>query len=146
MALGRVYPNEVDRMFNAPGGPIGKEVRAVALETARIGEILARMQLGKNPNDKMRTGKYARSFWVTVAGRSTTFEVRNRAPYAAPLEEGGVPHAIRARRVKYLQFRDRSGQWRRMKMVRHPGNPAFRIMERAITLAMRRRYGSVRIR
>lgn len=146
MALGRVFPNEIDRIFNAPGGPIGKEVRAVALDTANIGETLAHMQLGKHPMDKPRTGLYARSFTVKVVGRSTTFEVSNRAPYAAPLEEGGRPHAIRARRVSHLKFRDRSGQWRRVKMVRHPGNPAFRIMERSLYLAMVRRYGSVRIR
>lgn len=133
-------------MFNAPGGPIGKEVRALALEAARIGEILAVQKLGKHPGDKPRTGKYARSFWVKVAGRSTTFELSNKAPYAAPLEEGGRPHAIRARRVKYLQFRGRDGQWRRVKMVRHPGNPAYQILQTSITLAMRRRYDSVTIR
>lgn len=146
MAIGRTYPNEIDRIFNAPGGPIGKEVRAVALEVARIGETLAGMQLGKHPGDAPRTGRYLRSFEVRVVGRSTIFEVRNRAPYAAPLETGSRPHAIRARRVKNLQFRDRSGQWRRVKIVRHPGNPAFRILERAMILAMRRRYGSIQMR
>lgn len=146
MALGRVFPNEVDRMFNAPGGPIGKEARAVALDAAHIGETLAAMQLGKHPGDAPRTGRYKRSFTVKVLGRSTQFEVSNRSPYAAALETGSVPHVIRARRVKNLQFRDRSGQWRRVKMVRHPGNPAFRIMERSMVLAMRRRYGSVQIR
>jgi hypothetical protein len=145
MALGRVFPNEVDRLFNAPGGPIGKEVRAVAIEAARIGEILAEMQLGKHPMDAQRTGRYKRSFQVKVVGRSTHFELSNKTPYAAALESGSRPHAIRAKRVKNLQFRDRTGAWRRVKMVRHPGNPAFRIMERSIILAMRRRYGSVRV-
>lgn len=146
MAVGRVYPNEVDRIFNAPGGPIGKEARAVAIDAAHIGETLARMQLGKHPMDQPRTGKYARSFWVKVLGRSTSFEVSNRTPYAAALETGSRPHAIRARRVSHLRFRDRTGQWRRVKIVRHPGNPAFRILERSMILAMRRRYGSVQIR
>lgn len=146
MALGRVFPNEVDRLFNAPGGPIGREVRAVAIEAAHIGEVLAGMQLGKHPMDAQRTGRYRRSFYVKVLGRSTHFELSNRTPYAAALETGSRPHAIRARRVRYLKFRDRSGQWRRVKIVRHPGNPAFRIMERSVILAMRRRYGSVQIR
>lgn len=132
-------------MFNAPGGPIGKEARAVALDAAHIGETLAHMQLGKHPGDAPRTGRYARSFNVKVIGRSTHFELSNRTPYAAALESGSRPHAIRARNVSHLQFRDRSGQWRRVRMVRHPGNPAFRILERSVKLAMIRRYGSVRI-
>jgi len=146
MALGRVFPNEIDRMLNAPSGPIGKEARAIALDTAHIGETLARMKMGKHPGDAPRTGQYARSFWVKVLGRSTNYEVSNRAPHAAAQETGSRPHAIRARRVSHLKFRDRTGQWRRVKMVRHPGNPALRILETSMVLAMRRRYGSVQIR
>ena len=144
MALGRVFPNEIDRIFNAPGGPIGREVRATALQTARNAENMASYKLGKNPNDKPRTGRYQRSFQVKVAGRSTEFMVINNAPYAAVLEEGGRPHAIRAK-TSYLKFRDRSGRWRTVKMVRHPGNPAFRILSTAATIAVRQRYGSVTV-
>lgn len=145
MALGRTFPNEIDRFFNAPGGPVGREARAVALDTAHIAETLAAMQLGKHPGDRPRTGQYQRSFYIKVLGRSTQFEVGNKKGYAAPLEEGARPHAIRARRVSHLKFRDRSGRWRTAKMVRHPGNAAYRILERSVVLAMRRRYGSVRI-
>lgn len=145
MAVGRIFPNEIDRLFNAPGGPIGKEARAVALQVARNAQLLATIKLGRNPMDKPRTRRYERGFGVRVIGRSTEFEVYNNTPYAAPLEEGGRPHAIRARRVSHLRFRDRTGQWRTVKMVRHPGNPAFRILETAAVLAMRQRYGSARV-
>jgi hypothetical protein len=145
MAAGRVFPNEVDRIFTLPGGPVGQAAREVALQTARNAQILSTMKLGKHPGDKPRTGRYARSWTVKVKGNSTQFEVGNSAPYAAPLEEGGRPHAIQARRVKYLHFKDRSGQWRRVKMVRHPGNPAFRILEISGVLAMRQLYGTARI-
>lgn len=146
MAVGRVYPNEIDRIFNAPGGPIGREVRAVALQTSQNAENLARIKLGRDPRDRPRTERFARSFEVRVIGRSTEYVVQNRTPYAAPLETGSRPHAIRARRVKYLQFRGRDGRWRKVKMVRHPGNPAFRILENAGAIAMRQRYGSYRTR
>jgi hypothetical protein len=145
MALGRVFPNEIDRIFNAPGGTIGREVRKVSLRTARNAEILARQKLGKHPGDRQRTGRYQRSFQVKVLGRSTEFQVLNTAPYAAALEQGGRPHAIRAKKTSYLKFRGRDGRWRTVKMVRHPGNPAYRILETAAILAVRQEYGSVRV-
>ena len=145
MALGRVFPNEIDRLFNAPGGPIGKEARALALDIAREAEILARIKLGRNPKDKPRTGRYARGWRVKVIGRSTAFEVSNREDYSGLIEVGSRPHTIRARRVKMLHFKDRAGRWRTVKSVRHPGTPAFRILEEAAELAIRRRIGSVRV-
>ena len=146
MAVGRVFPNEIDRLFNAPGGPIGKEVRGLALDTARIAGILATIKLGKNPNDQRRTGQFARAFEVVVLGRSTEFVVQNRKKYAASLEKGAKPHVIRARKAQVLTFKDRSGRWRKLKMVRHPGNPAFRILESAAAIAVRQRYGSAVVR
>lgn len=145
MAVGRVFPNEIDRIFNAPGGPIGKEARQVALATARTASILAGQKLGKHPGDRPRTKQYENSFRVTVAGRSTQFIVSNNKKYAAALEEGGRPHAIRARRVTNLKFKDRSGRWRTVKTVRHPGNPAFRILTTASAIVIRQRYGTARI-
>lgn len=145
MAVGRVYPNEIDRIFTLPGGTLGREARATALQTARNAEILSRQKLGKNPNDKPRTGKLARSWEVKVLGRSTTFTVLNRAPYAAPIEKGARPHAIRAKKVSHLRFRGRDGRWRTVKMVRHPGNAAYRLLETAAVIAVRQRYGSARV-
>lgn len=145
MALGRVFPNEIDRVLYYPGGPIGREMRALSLAVAQNASQLAYMRLGKNPNDKPRTGKYARSFQVKVIGRSTEFEVSNNQAYAAALESGAKPHQIKARRVQNLHFKDRQGRWRRMKVVRHPGNPAFRILETSAIITMRQRYGKIQI-
>lgn len=145
MAVGRVYPNEINRILYAPGGPIGKEARALSLQVARNAQLFAQMKLGKNPNDRPRTGKFERSFEVKVLGRSTEFQVLNRVPYAAAIEEGARPHVIRARRVSNLRFKDRTGQWRNVKMVRHPGNPAYRILQLGAITAMRQRYGTVRV-
>lgn len=144
MAIGRVFPNEVDRIINYPGGPVGKEARALALQIARNASTLANIRLGRHPGDKPRTKKYERGFKVKVVGRTTEFEVTNSVPYANVIESGARPHDIRARRVSNLQFRDRSGRWRKVKVVRHPGSPAFKILETAAFVAVRQRYGAVR--
>lgn len=145
MAVGRVFPNEIDRLFNAPGGPLGREARATALEVAIVAQTLAVNELGKHPMDAPRTGEFARAFEVRVLGRSTQFQVRNRKAYAAAIELGAVAHPIQARRVSYLRFRDRQGRWRSVKMVRHPGNKAYRILERAALFVTQRRYGNVTV-
>jgi hypothetical protein len=146
MATGRVFPNEIDRIFNAPGGPVGRESRAVALEVAQTAQLIAERDLGNRPGDRPRTGSFARSFEVKVVGRSTEFVVQNRKPYAPALETGAAPHQISARRVSYLRFKGRDGRWRTVKSVRHPGNPAYRVLERAAIQTMNRRYGNVDIR
>lgn len=140
MAIGRTFPNEIDRILNAPGGPIGRESRQLALQIARNAEAMATMKLGKHPGDRPRTGEFARGFQVRVAGRSTEFYVVNTKPYAAALEAGARPHIIRARKTT-LRFRGRDGRWRNVKLVRHPGNAAYRILENAALAAMRQRYG-----
>lgn len=141
MAVGRVFPNEIDRVLYYPGGPIGKEVRALSLQIANNASVMAATQLGKNPMDKPRTGKYRDSFKVRVVGRTTEFQVSNNQKYAAALETGAKPHEIRAKRSRTLHFKDRQGRWRRLKIVRHPGNPAFHILEKAAILSMDQRYG-----
>jgi hypothetical protein len=145
MAIGRVFPNEIDRVLNYPGGVVGREARALALQIARNASSMASMKLGKHPMDRKRTKQYQNAFRVKVLGQSTNFEVSNNKKYAAALEEGARPHQIKARRVKYLQFRDRQGRWRKVKMVRHPGNPAFQILTNAALVTVRQRYGNIRI-
>lgn len=145
MAVGRVFPNEIDRIFNAPGGPIGKEARAVAIEVASTAEFLSTVELGIHPGDKPRTGQLARNWRVRVVGRSTHFQVYNPTPYAAPIDQGAKPHLITAKKTSYLRFRGRDGRWRTVKMVRHPGNPAFKFLERAAISVMTTRYGSIRV-
>lgn len=143
MALGRVFPNEIDRLFSAPGGVLGREARRIALEIAQTAsEDEARRP--HHPADRPKTGRLERSYEVRVAGRSTTFSVINRTPYAAPIETGARPHLIKARTTT-LRFKGRDGQWRNVKVVRHPGNPAYRVLEQAAIKVVTRNYGAVRI-
>ena len=144
MAVGRTFPNEIDRLFTAPGGDLGREARRIALEVATVAsEDEARRP--HHPADKPKTGRLARSYQVKVEGRSTTFSVSNRAPYAADIEFGTRPHRIRARRVSTLRFRGRDGRWRNIQIVKHPGNPAYRVLEQAALKVVARNYGGVRI-
>lgn len=143
MAVGRIFPNEIDRLFTAPGGTLGREARRIALEIARTAsEDEARRP--HHPGDRPKTGRLGQGYQVRVAGRSTTFSVINKVPYAAAIEFGTRPHLIKAR-TKTLRFRGRDGRWRNVKVVRHPGNPAYRVLETAAVKVASRNYGAVRI-
>lgn len=141
MARGRVYPNEIKRIFTAPGGPLGRQVRRVALDVAKEARRIAEAELGNNPNDQVRTGKYARGFRVDVStrpGRGFQFTVSNRRKYASALEKGARPHIIRARRERQLRFKTRDGRWRQVTVVSHPGNRPYRILQRAAENVVRK--------
>lgn len=144
MAVGRIFPNEIDRLFTAPGGDLGREARRIALQIAQVASE-DQANRPRHPADKPRTGRLERGYEVRVAGRSTTFSVINRVPYAAPNELGARPHRIAARRVSNLRFKGRDGRWRNVKIVKHPGNPAYKVLEFAAVKVVSRNYGAVRI-
>lgn len=102
------------------------------------------VRLGHDPMDKQRTKKLQSSFTVQVVPGTNEFIVFNRMKYFRFIEGGTDPHQIAARRVQWLQFRDRRGRWRRVKVVQHPGTPAFRILRDAADLAFKRALGNVR--
>jgi len=132
---GRIYPNEIRRIFTLPGGDVGKACRKVALEIAEEAQRIATIELGNNPGDRPRTGAYARGFTVKVdrAPNTFAFKVGNKMNYSAALEYGTKPHIIKARRVSNLQFRARDGRWVKVKVVSHPGTKAYKILQRAAT-------------
>jgi hypothetical protein len=143
--MGRTYPEEIDRILHKPGGDVGKFLRALALEVADEGKRIAKVELGIHPGDRQRTRQLENAFEVKVVPGTNTFRVRNRKKYFDPLEFGVPdPHEIRARRVDYLQFRGRDGRLRRVKVVIHPGNRAYRILGRAGDKVFVRRFGTLR--
>ena len=139
--MGRTYPNEIKRVLYFPGGDVGREIRACALEIATEAGRTAQYQYGRTPGDRQRTGNLARSYRVEVIPGTNTFVVKNKLKYAAAMERGAKAHDIRARRVSYLQFRDRRGVWRTVKLVRHPGSAPRKTLETATRVVVRRRYG-----
>lgn len=139
--MGRTYPNEIKRVLYYPGGDVGRELRKLAMDIAKESKSNAQKLLGKVPGDRPRTGLYAKSFRVEVVPGTNSFIVRNPRKYAAAIEFGAAKHDIKPRRVKYLRFRDRNGVWRKVKLVKHPGNAPYRIMSKARRTVMLRRYG-----
>lgn len=138
-----LYPNEMDRLLRSPGGPVGVRVRRLCLDIATEGSRIARAELGnRHPSDAPRTGRYARSFNVTVRTGVPTgfeFEVSNNAKQAAILEEGSKAHEIRARKAKTLVFRSRkTGAIVRKKVVYHPGQKqGYHVLWRATQTVVR---------
>lgn len=143
--MGRTYPNEINRILYSPGGDVGRYARKVALEIAAEAKRLAETKLGKKAFDKPRSGRLARGYKVTVIPNTNSFRVSNPTPYYDAIELGVLEaHEIRARRVEYLEFVDRQGRRRKVKMVIHPGNPAFNLMRDAADNVMKRRFGTFR--
>lgn len=139
--MGRSYPTEIQRIIFLPGGPIGKECRAVALAIAEEAKRSAIVTFGRHPGDQPRTGRLANAYQVKVIPGTNQFVVRNPKKYAAAMEFGAKAHQIKARRTTYLAFRGRDGRHRRVKMVRHPGSVGRQTLTTATKIVMRRRYG-----
>lgn len=138
--MGKTYPNEIKRVLYSPGGDVGREARACALEIAQEARRSAVATFGHHPSDQPRTGRLANSYQVRVIEGTNQFIVRNPLKYAAAMEFGARPHVIRARK-RYLQFRGRNGRWRRVTYVNHPGSIGRQTLRIAMRTVMRRRYG-----
>lgn len=140
--IGRTYPSEINRILFSPGGDVGRECRKVALDIAREAHESAVKTYGRHPGDRPRTGRLAKGYRVEVIPGTNTFLVNNKTKYAAVMEKGGRPHDITPRNnAKTLKFRDRSGRWRSVKIVKHPGSAPRNTLLNAGKVVMRRRYG-----
>lgn len=138
--MGKTYPNEIQRILFSPGGDVGREVRACALDIAEEAKRQAGVVFGRHPMDKPRTGLLANSYQVKVIPGTNSFIVINPLKYAAAMELGALPHRIVGRH-HILQFRGRDGRFRRIKYVNHPGSVGRHTLLLATKLVMRRRYG-----
>jgi hypothetical protein len=127
--------------MSTASGPVGQAVKRTAVNTASEAQKLAEGELGNHPGDKARTGNYAQGFKTKArrgAGNRVGYVVNNSLSYAWILERGSRSHLIRARRSRNLVFVDRNGQLRIEKVVQHPGTPAYRILERAAKIAVKK--------
>ncbi len=101
---------------------------------------------------RSRSGAYLRS--LRSETRATPFRVRGRvvsgSPVAAVIEFGSRPHRIRPRRREALFW---PGAPHPVKLIHHPGTPAFRVLTEAaedagraaeslLTEAVRRQFRS----
>jgi hypothetical protein len=64
--------------------------------------------------------------------------LRNRVPYAAPIDKGSRPHPIIARRAPLLRFYSQKlGHWVSKKRVNHPGNRPYKFLRNGMAQARR---------
>lgn len=144
-----VYPNELNRLLNSPGGPVGRYLVKLAKETAE--EAQKRSQIGNDP--AVRSGRYSRNFrvetdftgpngfTVRVRNASTGQSPRRRTSYAGTLETGSKPHTIRPRRTNgYLRFFYK-GRWITVREVRHPGTRPYWVLKNAMRTVVLRHGG-----
>ena len=84
------------------------------------------------PGFKPRSGELqkATTGQVIRTARLGVVRLQNRKPYAAPIDKGSRPHLIRARAGGTLRFSS-GGRVFFRKQVDHPGNRAYRFLERA---------------
>lgn len=139
--MGKTYPDEIRRILFSPGGDVGRECRAVALDIAEEAKRNALVTYGRHPGDAPRTGRLANAYQVKVIPGTNQFVVSNPLKYAAAMELGARSHVIRARQTTYLSFTGRDGRHRHVKMVRHPGSVGRLTLTTAMKVVMRRRYG-----
>lgn len=92
----------------------------------------------------VRTGRYRSSIaWRRLAD-GVTIEVGSAVPHARLLERGTEPHPILPRRPAFALWWTHGADrgWlvpeRPLPRVNHPGNRAYRVIGRAVELAIRR--------
>jgi hypothetical protein len=122
-------------------------IRFVMREATREADSHVRTQA----KFRHRTGRVARGtrgkYKRTKSGGR--LRLTNKARHAKFLEFGTKPHAIHAKRAKYLRFFLRGGGPAMLtyrKRVWHPGNRAYKFLEAAATSAHRVAGGTLRRR
>lgn len=135
----------VDRLLHARGGPVHRTMTAIGSSVTRTAKTLADQRLNSTTTaqfrDGTRSGRYRDRFRTstgrTPAGLRT--RISNDRSYATFLERGTPPHVIRPRKPGgMLVFKSSTGQTVFARQVQHPGTPAFRIMEDALRIGVRK--------
>lgn len=128
-------------VFKSWAGPVGRHIDEIADTTSRVSKGLA----GK------RTGALAASIGVAhehTTGGDVLAKIGTNVPsgprgYALWHHEdtgswgGRGWYTIRARRARFLRFRDRTGVIVFRRQVRHPGSVGRKYLIRALRFAMR---------
>jgi hypothetical protein len=82
------------------------------------------------------TGRYRSSIGWRLGedGQGLFAEIGSRVGYAGILERGSRPHVIVARNKKALWWKSAQHP---VRLVRHPGTKAYRVLERALRIGVR---------
>lgn len=107
-------------------------------ESAQHGGEVALGHVQHHAEFKRRTGKLQdkTDYRVVRLSGGKLLRITNPMKYAAAIDGGAKPHDIPAKNHPYLWFKGRKG-WARVKVVKHPGNRAYRFLYNATDAAFR---------
>lgn len=111
-------------------------MRKVAVAATKEANILANAELERGSPPAGYHGGFEAH--VEKGEKGLRVRVLNRSKVATFVEAGTRPHIIRPVRARVLAWKDRGGQQHFAKQVNHPGTRAYRILERAVKIAVRR--------
>lgn len=124
----KLYEAAMIRLLSGPNGEVARDL----LKRGKRVESAAKVIATGAP--KVQTGRYRASIASRLGadGRSLYVEVGSNVDYALILDEGSPPHEIRPRTKKALFWR---GARHPVKVVRHPGTRAYRVLQKALLAA-----------
>ena len=127
----------LNEVLYSPRGPVGRHMEAVGRDAERQANVIANAELQRgNPPAGYHGGFYSQP--QVVAGRGVRIRLGNRSRVAVWVEQGTVPHIIVPRKARVLAFRVDGGPLIFARRVNHPGTRAYRVLERAVRIAVRR--------
>lgn len=127
----------LDQVLRSRTGPVGRHMEAVGREAVRAANVIANAELKRGqPPAGYHGGFYAEP--QLVAGRGVRIRVGNRSRVSVWVEQGTVPHIIVPRRARVLVFQNEQGATIFARRVNHPGTRAYRVLDRAVRIAVRR--------
>lgn len=116
---------------------LAEHERAVT-ESLQYGGDQGVAQVQTSPGFKPRSGKLQKATKAKVVrlGSGRVLKMSNAKPYAAAIDKGAKPHVISPKRPGgRLRFRGPGGAFVFARKVRHPGNKAYRFLQRATLTA-----------
>lgn len=128
----------LQQMAQSPTGPVGKFLEKQGAKVESHAKVLATQE------GLVRTGRYRASITARVgtSGGGLVLQIGSAVPYARYLEEGTEAHTITAGNATYLAWRVKPNHregwvrelspFQQVRQVSHPGNRAYRILQRAI--------------
>ena len=124
----RFYEIPLARLLQGKDGEVARDLYRRGLKVQNAAKLTA------TTAPRVQTGRYRSSISLRLDrdARGLFAEIGSKVPYAIYLEFGTPPHIIRPRTKKALFWK---GARHPVKMVRHPGTRAYRVLTRALRAA-----------
>lgn len=117
------------KVFQGWDGPVGRSIERLAKDTVFFQKVFANKKTGV-----MAAGlHYKKGHW----SRGIQFDAGSDVDYAIFSDQGTKPHKIHAKNAPYLVFYwPKVGRVVHFKSVNHPGNKAYKWLERGLQRAL----------